>query len=230
MTPTNWDHIGRILRKLGDAAAKRTPSRGVWIDVGAHCGESSLESALLYPGLKIYALEPNLPSATKLMGRAANYFVIPFAVSEKNGIADFYISSIDAASSLLPFNEAARQSWIGGDGMNVAAAVTVPTIRLDTFMELAAIDKVDFLKVDTQGADLAVVRSAGSRLRDIRKITVEADITPVRLYEGSASRDEIVTYLERNGFVLSDVQLQSCGQEQNLTFTQRPFRSREYDV
>lgn len=104
--------------------------------------------------------------------------------------------------------------------MNVAAVVTVPTIRLDTLMELAAIEKVDFLKVDTQGADLAVIRSAGSRLRDIHKITIEADITPVRLYEGSASKDEITDYLGRNGFALSEVQTQSHGQEQNLTFTQ----------
>jgi hypothetical protein len=94
----------------------------------------------------------------------------------------------------------------------------VPTIRLDTFMELTGIEKVDFLKVDAQGADLAIIRSAGRRLGDVRRITLEVDISPVRLYEGSASRDDTITYLQDHGFVLIDVQAQSYGQEQNLTF------------
>jgi FkbM family methyltransferase len=211
---------GHALRKIGTELLRRNGIEGTWIDVGAHQGETTLQCALLNPGLKIYALEPNLSAAAKLMGRASNYFVIPLAVAEQNGAADFYLNAIDVASSLLPFNESALRSWIGGDGMKVDSVITVPTIRLDTFMDLTEIGTVDFLKIDTQGADLAVVRSAGSRLKDIRKITLEADITPMRLYEGSPSRSEIVAYLEAEGFVLAAAETQSREQEENLTFVQ----------
>ncbi len=42
--------------------------------------------------------------------------------------------------------------------------------------------------------DLAVLKSAGSRLRDIAKIALEVDITPVPLYAGAPSNDEVVAF------------------------------------
>ena len=85
-------------------------------------------------------------------------------------------------------------------------------------MGLLRIPRVDFLKIDTQGADLAVLRSAGSRLRDIAKITVEVDVTPNRLYQGSASKDEIAVFMQNSGFEMVGDETQSDGQEENLTF------------
>jgi hypothetical protein len=140
------------------------------------------------------------------------------AVAENDGLADFHINALDVASSLLPLNRAAMQTWIGGEGLRVASVVRVPTVRLDTFMDLVGITVVDFLKVDAQGADFSVLRSAGSRLENIRKITLEADVTEARLYEGSASRNDITAYLEQRGFSLADVETQCYGQEENLTF------------
>jgi FkbM family methyltransferase len=202
----------------GDELLRRASLEGTWIDVGAHHGETTLVSAILNPCLKIYALEPNLSAAAMLMGRAPNYFVVPMAVAEKDGTADFHMNALDVASSLLPLNESATRAWIGGEGLRVVSVVTVPTVRLDTFMDRVGINKVDFLKIDAQGADLFVLRSAGSRLEDIRRITLEADVTQARLYQGSAGRNEIVAYLQERGFSLAAVEAQSCGQEENLTF------------
>jgi FkbM family methyltransferase len=213
--------FGRALRKAGTELLRFSSLEGTWIDVGAHRGESTLHHAVQNPGLRIFAFEPNLSAAAKLIGRASNYFVIPVAVAEENSVVDFHINSIEVASSLLHMNVAAQRSWIGGEGLNVDSVVAVPTIRLDTFMQLLEIEKVDFLKVDAQGADLAVVRSAGSRLTDICKITLEVDVTTERLYEGSASRNDVVIYLEANGFVLAGVEMQSLGQEENLTFVRK---------
>jgi FkbM family methyltransferase len=213
---------GRALRKMGSEILRRNGIEGTWIDVGAHHGEVTLWHAQHNPGLRVYALEPNLRAAAKLMGRAPNYLVIPMAVAEKDGCADFYISTFDVASSLLPFNETALRSWIGGEGMKVDSVTAVPTIRLDTLMDLTGISTVDFLKIDAQGVDLAVLRSAGSRLKNVRKIALEVDVTPTRLYQGSAGRDETVAYLKCQGFALADVKRQSNGQEENLTFLRDP--------
>ena len=77
---------------------------------------------------------------------------------------------------------------------------------------------VDYLKIDTQGSDLAVVQSAGSRLRDVRKVTLEVDVTPVRAYQGSAGQAETLAYMQEQGFQLTEVESQTRGQEENLTF------------
>jgi len=116
-------------------------------------------------------------------------------------------------------DEDARRSWKGGGyTLHEESIITVPTIRLDTFMSIMGISGVDFLKIDTQGNDLAVIRSAGQRIRDIRKITLEVDVTSKRLYRGSPSKQEVLSYLQASGFRLVSSEQQSHGQEENLTF------------
>jgi FkbM family methyltransferase len=197
---------------------RRSGVKGVWIDVGAHLGETTLTCALENPGLTVYAFEPNLRAAASLLSRAPNYIVIPLAVAETDGCAQLHINSSEEASSLLAMDEDSRRSWNGGEALREKSLVTVPTIRLDTFMDSTGITRVDFLKVDTQGNDLAVVRSAGKRLRDISKVTLEVDVSPRRLYQGSPSKEEVLSFLESAGFKLISCEQQSQGQEENLTF------------
>lgn len=211
---------GRALRKAGSEILRRNGIEGTWIDVGAHSGEVTLWHAQQNPGLRVYALEPNLRAAVKLMGRAPNYLVIPMAVAEKDGCADFYINAFDAASSLLPFNEGALRSWIGGDALRVDSLASVPTVRLDTLMDLLEIKSVEYLKIDTQGTDLGVIKSAGSRLKDIRRITLEVDIKHESLYVGAARKGDVLRYLGAAGFSHIQSEKQSNDQEENLTFMQ----------
>ena len=208
----------QALRKAGNELLKWASIKGTWIDVGAHLGETTLTFANHNPGLIVYAFEPNLRAAHALFGRAPNYVVIPMAVAETDGAAQFHINSFEQASSLLTMNESARLSWRGGEALREESVLTVPTIRLDTFMDHMRINRVDILKVDTQGNDLAVVRSAGQRLRDICKITLEVDLTPNRLYQGSPSKEDVLSFLEAGGFKLVSNERQSYGQEENLTF------------
>ena len=144
--------------------------------------------------------------------------VIPMAVAETDGSSQFHLNSLEAASSLLTMDEDARRSWNGGEALREKSVVNVPTIRLDTFMSIAGIARVDFLKIDTQGNDLAVIRSAGQRIRDIGKITLEVDVTSKRLYQGSPSKQEVLSFLQAAGFRLVSKGQQSHGQEENLTF------------
>ena len=168
---------GRALRKAGNEILQRNGMEGIWIDVGAHRGELTLGYANHNPGLKIYALRTKSPCCGQLMGRAPNYIVVPIAVSEKDGSADFHLNTFDQASSLLPLSEEAVRTWVGVENHVEQSTITVPTIRLDTLMDLMAIEQVAYLKIDAQGMDLAVVRSAGRRLRDILKITLEVGVT-----------------------------------------------------
>jgi len=209
---------GRFLRSAGNHLLRKASLKGIWIDVGAHHGDVTLDSALRNPGLTVYAFEPNLQAASSLFGRAPNYVVIPMAVFEADGTAELRVNSFEAASSLLPMDENARRSWRGGDALREVSYLTVPTIRLDTFMDLMAIPRVEFLKVDAQGSDLAVIRSSGKRLGDIRRIALEVDMSANRLYKGSPSKDEVLSFLTTAGFKLVSMELQSEGQEENLTF------------
>ena len=196
----------------------RPPREQVWLDVGVHNADRTLEAARQNPALRVYAFEPNLAAASRLMGVLANYVVLPVAVAERDGSAPFYVNRYQAASSLLPFEPEGLARWIGGGDLAVTATVTVPTMRLDTFLDGAGIRKVDYLQIDAQGADLAVIRSAGERLQDIGRISLEVQTTPFELYRGASRKDDVMRFLTSAGFRLVETEAQSFDQEENLTF------------
>jgi FkbM family methyltransferase len=212
---------GRGLRKAGRFLMDWRSLLGIWFDVGAFRCDHTYSQALYNPSLCVFAFEPNLQLAAKLFGALPNIVVFPMAVSEKDGCAEFNITAAPASSSLLAVDDANARQWVGGQGINVVSQTIVPTIRLNTFINLAGIQTVDYLKIDPQGADLSVVKSPGDRLRDLRKIYLELSVTPFPVYHGAASKGEVVEYLAARGFKLAAVESQSNGQEENLTFENR---------
>jgi FkbM family methyltransferase len=214
-------YAGRGLRKAGRQLMDWHALRGTWFDVGAFRCEHSYPYALFNPSLRVYAFEPNMHLAAKMLGALPNLIVVPMAVSETDGCAEFNITAFPASSSLLPIDDDNARKWIGNNDIRTVNKATVPTIRLDTFMDLAGIQTVDYLKIDAQGADLAVLKSAGKRLNDLAKIHLEVSVTPNPVYRGCASKNEIVGFLEERGFELVAQEPQSEGQEENLTFENR---------
>jgi len=152
------------------------------------------------------------------MGRLRNFVVLPIAIAERNGSAELHLNAYEASSSLLRADEAGVKSWVTEQEFKVIGSVVVPTMRLDTFMDEAGLESVDYLKVDAQGLDLEVVRSAGDRISDIAKIQLEATTVSYRQYEGAPGKSEIVDFMESKGFRLRREESQSHGQEANLTF------------
>ena len=208
----------RALRETFGLRARRRKYRTVWIDVGAHEGESTMPYAAKDPSLLIYAFEPNLRAASRAMGRLRNYVVLPIAIAERDGSATLQLNAYEQSSSLLPPDRDGVDRWITEQHFEVVGTVVVPTMRLDTFMTEAGLRSIDFMKVDAQGLDLEVVRSAGERLNDIARVQLEATTVPYRQYEGAPDRSAIVDFMESKGFVLKREEIQSHGQEANLTF------------
>ena len=89
---------------------------------------------------------------------------------------------------------------------------------MDTVLELFDLDSVDFLKVDAQGADLAVVRSAGDGRSSIARIKLEVAVAEFCVYEGATTKPEVLEFMEGRGFSLVDAQRQTYDQEENLLF------------
>jgi len=118
----------------------------------------------------------------------------------------------------LPADKEGVKRWITEQEFKVVGTAIVPTMRLDTFMNEAGIKSVDYLKIDAQGLDLEVVKSAGDRLRDVAKVQLEATTASYRQYEGAPDKSVIIEYMESKGFRLSGEEIQSHGQEANLTF------------
>jgi FkbM family methyltransferase len=211
--------LARFAHRHGYSKLRLGRLNETWIDVGAHGGETTFESALRNKGLTVFAFEPNWALARQLMGRLENFIVIPMAVSTEDGTAEFMLNATDGSSSLLEMREEGKQVWSDYD-LSVTAKVTVPTIRLDTFMNRAQIPVVDYLKVDAEGADLMVIESCGDRLKDVRRIQAEVDLADPPLYEGAPTKAEFVDFMKQRGFALTRALKQNQDRQENLVFTQ----------
>jgi FkbM family methyltransferase len=206
---------------LAETLVRRARSRSyrrVWIDVGAHEGETTFPYAAANPWLLVYAFEPNLRAASRVMGRLRNYVVLPFAISERDGSAELQLNAYEQSSSLLRPDPEGIKRWVTEQHFEVVGSVVVPTIRLDTFINAVGLKTIDYLKVDAQGLDLEVVRSAGDRLEDIAKVQLEVTTAAYQQYEGVPAKSVIVDFMESKGFRLTQEELQSHDQEANLTF------------
>ncbi len=170
---------------------RQVPVSRVWIDVGAHRGEHSRAAAQDDPSLTVHAFEPLPTLFAELADSPPNYHVHPMAIGEREGMAAFHINLFDAASSLLPMDEAARASWKDGDLLGEERIIHVPVTRLDSFMQRQGIQRVEFVKIDAQGGDLAALRSAGDRLADIDRVQLEVAVTSRQLYQGAAEKPAI---------------------------------------
>ena len=190
----------------------------IWIDVGAHIGQSSFDQAKKDPELMVFAFEPLLPQAAQTFAKLPNYMIIPMAVSLADGFVEFYVNTYEMASSILALSKDGLAQWKGGEALGDQFKVLVPCIRLDSFFGLMRIEHCEFLKIDAQGFDLNVVKSLGGFIAKVDKIQLEVGIVDVPLYHRADTKQDILDHMAEHYFKLTATHRQSHGQEENLTF------------
>ncbi|NET09112.1 MAG: FkbM family methyltransferase [Symploca sp. SIO2B6] len=186
------------------------------VDIGAYDG-----SAVTIPFAEggqniIYAVEP-IPEIAKELEKLAlpGVTVLNAAVGLEDGEAPFFVNRDKQTSSLLP--NLCKGAWEPYfEKLQLDATIQVHVIRLDTFIQQHQIEEIDFLKIDTRGNELNLLKSAGDTLHRIKKITLKVQVVP--LYTGSSSKDEIVDYLECLGFRLYHTDFQTEHLEESLEF------------
>ena len=145
----------------------------VW-DVGANVGTFAVAAAAVAQRGQVFAIEADIWLAGLLRRTAAEpayggrIQVVPCAVAATAGVARFVIAARGRASNALEIS--GGRSQMGG----VREVVLVPTLSLDTLLE--SLPAPDFVKIDVEGAELAVLKGAARLLREVRpKVYIEVD-------------------------------------------------------
>jgi FkbM family methyltransferase len=146
----------------------RVDEGDVVVDVGANVGTFTLK-AWKETGEKgkIFAFEPESRNYKRLcrnlrINRCANVVPINAAVSDFNGTADFYVKEVSLQNTLLP------ETTLTIDTHTVTV-VKVPVRTVSSVLEDFGMDRIDFLKVDAEGAEFEVLRGVEKLMSD-RKI------------------------------------------------------------
>lgn len=163
------------------------------IDVGIAFGTSSIYDA--FPRARYFLIEPVaecLPVLEKLKKRLnAEYFLL--AAGAENGEVTFNVHEDISGSSLF--------AQVEGKALDGEARPT-PMRRLDLLLP-ENLEHPVFLKVDTQGAELEVLKGLGSRISEIDLLILETTMMPLR--QGIPQFADIVRYCDEAGFAVYDV-------------------------
>jgi len=193
-------------------------AKRVWLDVGANECETTLPELYRSDDLVILAFEPLVEKCDLLKKKHLRLIALPIAISANEGSVNFYRTANNVSSSLSPFNPDGLAEWKDTKGLEIVEERIVPAMRLERILGVLPVERVEFLKIDAQGHDLDVVKSAGDLIHKIDKIKLEVAVTSAQLYEGAATKDDVISYMTDHGFKLLEVESQTNGQEENLTF------------
>jgi FkbM family methyltransferase len=161
------------------------------IDIGANNGDYGLHLSKVFGVKEVHAFEP-LPNRHAEL-KAKGFTLHPVALADRNGEAQFHVNAYDAASSLLPLDDATRKEW---PEASEARTIPVKLARLDD--ELAAPAEEILIKVDAQGAEEAIIAGGQRIFRAASAVIIE--MTFVSLYKGEALFNGVHRQLDALGF------------------------------
>jgi len=145
----------------------------IFFDVGANIGQTSSAALSNYPKASVFAFEPHPPAFLALKEAICHPRFRPFnlALSDNAGKAQFFeYSALSSSNSMVKDAQYAVHTQ-----SRPANTLTVECETLDGICRTLDIDRIDVLKVDTEGHDLAVLRGARRMLaeRRVRFVYVE---------------------------------------------------------
>ncbi|ACA15608.1 methyltransferase FkbM family [Methylobacterium sp. 4-46] len=175
-------------------------------DVGANEGQFAdmLRRKVGYRG-PILSFEPIPDVAERLKARAAAdplWFVEQVALADEIGERTFNIMADTQFSSLAKPSHEEVKLFEGTNQILRSIGVKLSTVEfmLEKYRKELKFTR-PYLKMDTQGHDLSVVRGAGDSLRGF--VGLQSELAIRKLYDTSVDFRDAITAYERAGFALS---------------------------
>lgn len=149
------------------------PADGILVDVGAHVGIWTCALATAHHKASIHAFEASPQTFMTLQqnvrrNKLGNVVLNQAAVSQSNGFLEF-----QAPCNASVFGRIRADGNTQGR-FDHAENIMVPSVRLADYCRTKAIKRIDFLKVDVEGAEPRVLRGLLSVI-PVSKIWIEVD-------------------------------------------------------
>jgi len=166
------------------------------IDIGANLGYYALLEAKI--GCRVYAIEPVAENVEALKRSIAlneyeNIRVYQFAIGAKNGTGDMIISEYSNCHNMLL------------DSLNIhcpKGKTKVEIRSLDSFIKQEGIEKIDFIRMDTEGYEVEIVKG----MKKAVKLMSEGAILSIEIHSKAYPEPEkpvfeMLESLKEYGFI-----------------------------
>ena len=179
-----------------------TPDRPlVVVDVGCRWG---FAEKFVGPDrrFQVYGFDPDEQECARLRELYANQAVtlVPIGLAGTAGPRTLHLTQEPACSSLLPPDPALTERYPALACARQVSTLEVATTTLDSWAEQHGVHAADYIKVDTQGTELEILKGGRRLVKTARCLEVEVEFNPI--YRGQALFAEVDLYLRSQGFVL----------------------------
>ena len=161
----------------------------MWTDVGDRC--------------VLIGFDPDAEECSRLnslAGPQAAARFVPVALGAEPGLATLYMTKDPGGYSVYPSSTDAVENHPGLEGGRVMDTMVISMTTLDDWCREEGVDRVDVMKLDTQGSELDILQGAAATLAGVRAIEVEVQFN--ELYEDVALFGDLDRFLRAHGFVL----------------------------
>lgn len=184
-------------------------------DIGAHIGIHALVMAAQLRRLgggHVYAFEPTPDSGNRIKATASenaitNITLVPAAVSDHAGAV---VLRSDPAFTV---HDAGVRSQFGPG----AVVGSFPTMRLDDWALDVALERLDIVKIDVEGGELAALVGMRATLARLRPRLVVVEVNDVTLSRAGVSRQRLYDELANSGYRPAE-ELRDHGSIVNVAF------------
>ena len=195
-------HQPKILKYLLNLNLK------VAFDIGAYEGET-LEYLLKIKSIdKIYSFEPQILSYNKMIKKYDfNNRIILNNLALSNNSEDkvFFINTLTSTSSFSHLDDNSLwlkiKNTILNEKNSIKNSIILKTSTIDSYVDENDIDKIDLLKIDTEGHEFQVLMGAKKTINENKIGYILIEIHSSKMYK-NYSKSKIEEFLKKNNFTL----------------------------
>jgi FkbM family methyltransferase len=146
---------------------------------------------------RITGFEPQASALAELnLKKGANEIYLPYAVGDGKEHTLNLCAYSGWTSTFVPSAAALEVFSFFKNNARVVGQTRIQTRRLD---DLAEVNDIDFLKIDIQGGELAVLMHGKEKLKNA--VAIQTELQFVNLYDGQPSFGQVDQELRTQGFI-----------------------------
>lgn len=159
-----------------------------FFDVGANVGDYTRALVAQFPEAVVFSFEPHPSTFEKLLAKhkqSSNVNCVNLGMSDVAGSADIYEREGNRTSQ---HNSLYKEALDGGGARN-SKSTSINLMTLDEFMLSNKIESIDFLKIDTEGHELAVIKGAADAISSGKIGLIQFEFNTMNLYSKASMYD-----------------------------------------
>jgi len=186
---------------LGDKLLANNPL--IIVDVGASGGLDPRWSNFTnyFKGI---LFEPDQREYLKLdKNESDNLLILDTALLDLKTQTDFHLCKKQEVSSVFLPNFSLLDKFYEPDRFAIHKTVKLNTDNLDNVLRKNRMNNIDFIKLDTQGSELPILKGSTDSLRNVVGLQIEVNF--VELYKNIPLFSDIDIFVRKMGFELFDI-------------------------